>query len=43
MNCCCGKKDGYYVALVTETHVYLESKCCITTLICAIETVEFSV
>jgi len=43
MNCRCGKSDGYYVHKITDTHVILESNCCITTILCKIEMVEFSV
>lgn len=43
MICACGRQDGYYIAKLTDEQVILESKCCITTLICKIETVEFSV
>ena len=43
MNCACGRSDGYYVAKINETNVVLESKCCITTILCKIEMIEFSV
>lgn len=43
MNCCCGKIDGYYIAKITDNQVILESKCCITTILCSIDTIEFSV
>ena len=43
MNCACGKSNGYYIAKISEYLVILESKCCITTLVCSIDRVEFSV
>ena len=43
MNCACGKSDGYYIAKITDNQVILESKCCITTLRCSVDCIEFSV
>lgn len=43
MNCCCGLQTGYYIAKITDYKVILESKCCITTLVCSIDHIEFSV
>ncbi len=43
MKCCCGKDDGYYVAKISDTQVVLESNCCITTILCSIQMIEFSV
>ena len=43
MNCACGKSDGYYVAKINDKQAVLESKCCITTILCSIEMIEYSV
>ena len=43
MMCACGQNRGWFVVKVRDNQVVIDSKCCITTIICSVECIEFSV